>query len=134
MLPKAKVGIPELNLPPMDPFVVDKANYQFTTNSLQGKVGVRNLKIVGLSDTTFESIDFKKNGDNITYQMKTKTPKIVIDGKYKAEININDNKMNAKGDFNVTMSKYSKLSARIINKENESCFYLTKQLILRPLS
>ncbi|KAM7351304.1 uncharacterized protein ACRADG_004217 [Cochliomyia hominivorax] len=104
MIPRAKNGIPEINVPPMDPLEIEKTSYEFTNNIIRGKVALRNLKIKGLSNTQVKGVDFKKDGDNIKLEVKSNTPKLHIEGRYKAEVLINNAKMNSKGTFNLTMS------------------------------
>lgn len=43
---------------------------------------------------------------NIKLEVKSNTPKLYIEGKYKAEVMINNAKMNSKVAFNLTMSKF----------------------------
>lgn len=106
MIPRAKNGIPELNIPPMDPLEIDKTSYEFTNNIIQGKVALRNLKITGLSNAVVNDVNFKREGDKFKLEVKSKTPKIFIEGRYKAEVTINNSKMNSKGLFNLTMSEF----------------------------
>lgn len=104
MVPRAINGIPELNIPPTDPLEVDKSSYQFVNNIIQGKVALRNVKIKGLSKTIFNSVEYKKQGDKFKMVVKFKTPELFIQGRFKAEVKINNAKMNSKGAFNLTMT------------------------------
>ncbi|XP_065356923.1 protein takeout-like [Calliphora vicina] len=129
MIPRAKNGIPELNIPPMDPLEVDKTNYEFANSIIQGKVALRNLKINGLSDTIINSVDFKKDGDNIKMEVKSLTPKLFIEGKYKAEVKINDARMNSKGVFNLTMTDIDVIAqpeAELYERDGHKYMRITK--------
>ncbi|XP_013099806.1 uncharacterized protein LOC106082045 [Stomoxys calcitrans] len=104
MAKRGKNGVPELNIPPIDPLVQELLTMQFENNFVQGKISVKNLRTIGLSKTVVEKVDFKKQGDKILFTGYNRIPKLKVDGQYKAEIFINNNKMSAKGAFNATMT------------------------------
>ncbi|XP_075149769.1 protein takeout-like [Haematobia irritans] len=104
MIKRSKGGVPELNIPPIDPFVQDKITMQFENNFIQGRVTGRNIRAVGISKAIVEKVDFKKDGNTITFNTVNRLPKLRVDGQYKSDVVFNNNKLSAKGSFNATMS------------------------------
>ncbi|XP_065358460.1 uncharacterized protein LOC135952445 [Calliphora vicina] len=104
MIPRSKDGIPEINVPPMDPFVINKTSYIFSHPIVQGKVSVRNLKLHGLSKVITKSLDYKREGDQVTLKVKSHIPEMFVEGMYRAKIKVNAANISSKGPFNVTMT------------------------------
>ncbi|XP_073823047.1 protein takeout-like [Musca autumnalis] len=104
MVKRSKDGVPELNIRPTDPLIQEKSNFQFDNSFVTGRMALKNVKIVGLSNTMVDKTEFVRNGDKVKVTTYTRTPKLQVDGSYKAEVFINNNQMNSKGVFNVTIS------------------------------
>ncbi|XP_037959592.1 uncharacterized protein LOC119688965 [Teleopsis dalmanni] len=104
MVPLTKNGIKELNIPPLDPFVIEKSNYQYSNGAVQGRITVRNVRVHGMSNAVVENVDFRLNGDKLDVDFIAKVPNMAVEGTYKAEMKINDVKMTPKGVFNVSMT------------------------------
>ncbi|XP_037808919.1 uncharacterized protein LOC119601810 [Lucilia sericata] len=104
MIPRSKDGIPEINVPPMDPFVINRTSYIFSHPIVQGKVAVRNLKIHGLSKVITKSLDFKREGSQVNFKVKSFIPEMFAEGMYKAKIKLNAANISSKGPFNVTLT------------------------------
>lgn len=106
MIKRSKDGVPELNIRPIDPLIQDKSNLQFENGFVQGKISLRDVKVVGLSNTVVDKADFVKDGNNVKLTTYSKTPRLEVEGSYKADVFINNNKMSSKGNFNVNISKF----------------------------
>ncbi|KAM7352964.1 circadian clock-controlled protein daywake-like [Cochliomyia hominivorax] len=102
MIPRSKNGIPELNIPAMDPFVVNKTTYIFSHPLVQGKVSVRNAKIYGFSKMKTTNLDYKRQGDKMFVKVKSHVPDLYVEGMYKAKIKVNNANIASRGSFNVT--------------------------------
>lgn len=104
MLKISKNGIPELNIMPVDPFVVRKATVQFENSLVQGKASVKNMKVIGLDNAVIEDSDFKINGKLTQYKGVIRLPYLKVEGSYKANIFINNNKISSSGEFNANLT------------------------------
>lgn len=109
MTPRLRNGIEELNIPPMDPFLLEKSSYQYSNGIVQGRIAMKNVKIYGLSEGIVKDVDFQMKDGEIKMKMITNVPKLLIEGAYKADMKINDLKMTPKGYFNVSMSEYRQI-------------------------
>lgn len=105
MIPRSKDGIPELNVPPMDPFVINRTSYIFSHPIFDGKLSVRNMKIHGLSKITTSQVNYKREGKRSSMTAQSFVPKMFVEGTYKAKIRINTANISSRGPFNVTLSK-----------------------------
>lgn len=132
MIKRSKDGVPELNIRPIDPLIQEKSNLQFENNFVQGKMALRNVRIVGLSKSTVDKTEFERNGDKVKFTTYTRTPKLQVDGSYKAEVFVNNNKMSSKGIFNVTISKFDIKIDYLFFPKNKNIFLFFKQPIYLP--
>uniref|UniRef100_T1PH85 Hemolymph juvenile hormone binding protein (JHBP) n=1 Tax=Musca domestica TaxID=7370 RepID=T1PH85_MUSDO len=129
MIKRSKDGVPELNIRPTDPLIQEKSNLQFENNFVQGKMALRNVRIVGLSKSTVDKTEFERNGDKVKFTTYTRTPKLQVDGSYKAEVFVNNNKMSSKGIFNVTITDISaktETEAELYERDGHSYMRITK--------
>lgn len=78
--PRMKTGIPELNLPPLDPFKLDA----FTFTQREGNVVVNakfnNVKVRGVSD--FKTNYIRVNPTTLTLEVDLNLPRLLINGNY----------------------------------------------------
>lgn len=89
----------------MDPFIIERNNFEVRSSFAQGRVQVRNVRIFGISEGTVRKVDYRMDGDKVHMGLATQMPRLYIEGNYKADMMINELKMTPKGYFNVTMSK-----------------------------
>lgn len=104
MIPRAKNGIPELNIPPMDPLVVNRTSYVFSHPIFEGKLSVRNMKIHGFSKVKTSQVKYKHEGKRSSLTAQSFIPKIFVEGMYKAKVRISTANISSRGPFNVTLS------------------------------
>ncbi|XP_055852596.1 putative beta-carotene-binding protein [Episyrphus balteatus] len=104
MLPKLHHGNKELKIPPIDPFALQNTKYDYSNGILSGRVGLKDTKVYGLSRSEVKDVNFKLTEDGTHMEINIFTPRIYVEGNYKADMKINDVRMNPKGYFNVTMS------------------------------
>ncbi|XP_055902480.1 uncharacterized protein LOC129938767 [Eupeodes corollae] len=104
MLPKLHHGNKELNIPPIDPFALKNTKYDYSNGVLSGRVALKDAKIYGVSRSEVKDVRFTLNEEGTHMEVDTFTPRLYVEGNYKADMKINEVKMNPKGYFNVTMS------------------------------
>jgi len=101
-----KYGISELNIPPLDPFEMGKSSYSYNSGLLQGRISMKNVVVHGLSEGIVDKVNFRLKEGRVRMEILSHVPQMFVEGSYKADIKLNDLKLNPKGTFNVTMSKY----------------------------
>ncbi|XP_033212571.1 uncharacterized protein LOC117170136 [Belonocnema kinseyi] len=111
-------GIPELEIPQLDPFVINSIEQEFHNGILRGKMTVKNSKTFGASGHRFRSVKAHLEGDRFNIEMDVTVPKILLEGDYKGDGFISAFKIGGKGKFNVTMEgirTYFGLEGRVEN-------------------
>lgn len=86
MISKLKNGIPDLNIPAIDPFVIEKAKYQIKSDDFQLRVVLKNMVILGSSLTDIQDVKFEKNGHILSLHTHSYIPSMNVTGSYKAEM------------------------------------------------
>lgn len=102
---KLKTGIPEINFPVMDPLELEKVNFQFSNNLLQGKIGLRSLFIEGLSAIQVQDVDYQNKNNALRLVAKGTLPQLHLHGNHRANVDAGNSKITSKGDFDLTLSK-----------------------------
>ncbi|XP_067621318.1 uncharacterized protein [Eurosta solidaginis] len=129
MIPRLKNGIKELNIPPMDPFIIARNNIEVRTGFAQGRVQVRNVRVFGISEGQVQKVDFHLNGNKVRMGLVTQMPRFYVEGNYKADMLINEVKMTPKGYFNVTMTDLlltSDAEGELYERDGHTYLKLTK--------
>lgn len=103
MIPKLHHGNKELKIAPIDPFELQNTKYDYSNGILSGRVALKDAKIYGLSRSIVKDVRFKIDEQGTHMETDVSAPKIFVEGNYKADMKINDVRMNPKGYFNVTM-------------------------------
>uniref|UniRef100_A0A034WI37 Circadian clock-controlled protein n=1 Tax=Bactrocera dorsalis TaxID=27457 RepID=A0A034WI37_BACDO len=127
--PRLKDGIKELNIPPMDPFIIERNNIELRSGFATGRVQVRNVRIFGISDSVVQSVDHRMDGDKVSMGLVTQVPRLYLEGNYKADMMINEVKMTPKGYFNVTMTDLvlsSQSEGELYERDGHTYLRLTK--------
>uniref|UniRef100_A0A1I8MAM8 Hemolymph juvenile hormone binding protein (JHBP) n=1 Tax=Musca domestica TaxID=7370 RepID=A0A1I8MAM8_MUSDO len=96
-------GVPELNIPPIDPVRINKLNIQFSNNLIRGKAAIRNITATGISKGVFERVHYERKGKDIKLDVKFHLPLLKVTGKYRAEVVINNAKFSSKGLFDISL-------------------------------
>lgn len=91
------IGIPELNVPVLDPYVTDFESYNFEYGDVTGKMVVKNGQTYGLSNIKFHSLRPYHSKDNFRLDIDYSIPKVFMEGEYKAEGAIGTFRHNGKG-------------------------------------
>ncbi|XP_073821188.1 uncharacterized protein isoform X2 [Musca autumnalis] len=96
-------GVPELNIPPIDPMRMNKLNVQFSNNLIRGKAAVRNVSVVGISTAEFKRVHYERKDNDVKLSIHIQLPLLQITGKYRAEVVINNARFSSKGLFNISL-------------------------------
>lgn len=103
LTPRLKDGIPELNIPAMDPLMIDKAKYQLKSNDFQLRVILKNVVITGFMESILKDVDFEMNGDRISLKTHNFVPSLNTTGSYKAEMMLSAAPSYYEGKFDVSL-------------------------------
>lgn len=124
-----------LNIPPLDPFFLEKSNYRYSRGNIQGRLALRNLKIVGITSTVIKKMDFKVSESGTKMTSEVFVPKLSTTGQYKAEFKFNEVKLMPKGSFNITMfgvSSQNVMEGEFIMNNTQRYLKLKEMNILAP--
>ncbi|XP_037960028.1 probable serine/threonine-protein kinase DDB_G0277071 [Teleopsis dalmanni] len=117
MIPRLKDGNKELNIPPIDPFALNRTTFQYTSGAVSGRITMRNAKVFGFSTIRQKSFDLKIRDGKTKVHLVSHVPRISIIGNYKADLAFNNVRIRPRGSFNVTLSNVT------INQNAEGVFY-----------
>lgn len=78
--PYLKQGIPEIEMPPVEPFRIDSLSLALTSGPNGYKITLRDVDIYGASNYTISKLKLSKNGS--PFEAKVKFPRMNIDAKY----------------------------------------------------
>ncbi|CAG5036389.1 unnamed protein product [Parnassius apollo] len=81
MKPKLKNGIPELNIPALDPFAVPTLKLDRTASNLRLKAVIKNAKAYGGSNFRIEKVKVNLNNKYLA-EVKLQIPKLIVTGDY----------------------------------------------------
>ncbi|KAK0182281.1 hypothetical protein PV327_000434 [Microctonus hyperodae] len=96
-------GIPELNLPSLDPQFTESMTNDFEFGAVTGRIIVRNANTYGASKVRFLSVRVLHNNDQHRLEVDVDIPKIFIEGDFKADAAFGTFKIGGKGQFNISM-------------------------------
>lgn len=103
LTPRLKDGVPELQIPAMDPLTIDKAKYQLKRNDFQLRVVVKNVMITGLVGSITKDVDFHLDGDKIFLKTNSFVARVNTTGLYKAEMVFSNTPRYYEGTFDVAI-------------------------------
>ncbi|XP_061398832.1 uncharacterized protein LOC133334534, partial [Musca vetustissima] len=96
-------GVPDLNIPPIDPMRINKLNVQFSNNLIRGKAAIRNITVAGISKSEFKRVHYERKGKDVKLNVHFQLPLLKLTGKYRAEVVINNARFSSKGLFNISL-------------------------------
>ncbi|XP_012275346.1 uncharacterized protein LOC105697001 [Orussus abietinus] len=96
-------GIPEFDLPRLDPYDIDFQESVYENGEVRGKVTVRDVKTYGLSKIRFLSVRPHHEEGRFRLEIDMEIPKSFIEGDYKATGALGTFVMGGKGYFNISM-------------------------------
>ncbi|XP_393105.4 circadian clock-controlled protein [Apis mellifera] len=96
-------GLPEFDIPPLDPYYTESYSMEHESGQLRGKISIADVRLYGLAKSRFLSVKPEMDGDFFRLEIDVEIPKLLIDGDYKAEGSLATFKMGGKGFFNISM-------------------------------
>lgn len=78
-------GIPELDLPILDPFFVEEDRIIYETSEISGDIIVKNVNTYGFAKTRFLAVRPHYSDNFFKLEVDVDIPKVLIEGNYKAE-------------------------------------------------
>lgn len=91
------IGLPDFDIPSLDPFYTESYSMEHESGQLRGKMLVTDARLYGLAKSRFLSVKPEMDGDFFRLEIDVEIPKILIDGDYKAEGSLGTFKMGGKG-------------------------------------
>ncbi|XP_053972528.1 uncharacterized protein LOC128873183 [Hylaeus volcanicus] len=96
-------GMPDFDLPALDPYYTDVYTNEYESGQLRGKLSASDVRTYGLAKARFLSVKPEMSDDFFRLEIDVEMPKIFIDGEYKAEGSLGAFKLGGKGFFNISM-------------------------------
>ncbi|XP_015604904.1 circadian clock-controlled protein [Cephus cinctus] len=96
-------GIPELDLPTLDPYFISQEESTYENGAIKGKIVVKNARNYGLSKAQFLAVRPQLQNDYFRLEVDVEIPKVFIEGDYKAEGSLETFQMGGKGYFNISL-------------------------------
>ncbi|XP_044266493.1 protein takeout-like [Tribolium madens] len=84
--PTLKEGIPELNVPPIEPLLLDEVKLRSGPSSAKINANITNIKVWGPS--TFEILELKPNLPKAKFAFKVRIPSLHFEGDYDIDMRI----------------------------------------------
>lgn len=66
LLPGLRKGDPELNIPPYDPFLIDRLSFQYSSGVVNGRISVRNVELHGFGDLKVEKVNVRMKDKSLS--------------------------------------------------------------------
>lgn len=95
---ESSTGIPEVNIPPLDPLVIEYTENEYQLGDVTGKFELRDVKTYGMAKTHFLAVRPRRSADRLNMEVDLEIPRIFIDGEYKGEGSIGPYKVAGKGN------------------------------------
>lgn len=92
------LGIPELDVPSLDPFFVDFQSNNYRVGDVTGQIVTKNVKSYGLSKTRFLSVKPHHGKGRFSLEVDSEMSKVFVEGDYKAEGAVGSFKVGGKGN------------------------------------
>ncbi|KAK5639912.1 hypothetical protein RI129_010723 [Pyrocoelia pectoralis] len=120
--PRLMDGIPELNLPPIEPLQLPL--FELNTGNPNSNVAfnakVSDLDVEGLKDVEIEQLDL--NTENKTFEIKIKLPSVSGVGKYEVKGKVLLFQLQSKGTFTADLrnvESYTKIPIEIVSRDGK---------------
>ncbi|KAF7387178.1 hypothetical protein HZH68_012855 [Vespula germanica] len=96
-------GIPELDVPTLDPFYNEYGVYEFGSNEVHGKIEGSNIYFYGMNNIKFLAVRPEYTDDQFKLEIDWALPKCFLEGEYNIDANLVNFKLGGKGYFNVSL-------------------------------
>lgn len=92
-----QTGVPELDMPPLDPFVFKNHTAVYESGQLRGQMTAIDVRTYGLAKANFLSVKSEMNDDFFRLDIDVEIPKVLLEGNYIADGNLGSFKVGGKG-------------------------------------
>lgn len=82
---KKKIGIPELDIPSLEPYQIQSETFDLDMGDIQAKIRVKNVNVYGALNIVWQSIKPHHSKDYFKMDANFTTSRIFAEGDYKAE-------------------------------------------------
>ena len=96
-------GLPDFDIPPLDPYYVDSYSTEYKNGQLRGKLSGTDVRTYGLAKARFLSVQPEMTDDFFRLEIDLELPKLLLDGNYEAEGSLDTFKLGGQGFFNMSM-------------------------------
>lgn len=95
--------MPEIDLPPLDPYELDVMATDYQFGEVTGKIVVRNVKTYGMAKTRFLSIRPSYEENRYRLDIDMEIPKMFVEGDFKSDGTVGSFNVIGKGknNFNI---------------------------------
>lgn len=127
---KLTVGIPELEVPPLEPFKLNEIRLLRGPNSARLDVNLTDLQVWGPSK--FVVRDLKANTDDVTFNYKVGFPSLTFKGKYQIDAKLLLLELSGQGDLEGIFSDYDSdvfMKGHKISRNNSVYLHFEKMKI-----
>lgn len=105
MIPRLYGGHSNLNIPPIEPLVLNHTHFEYNRGPMHGALHVKSATVHGLTLSQVRDVRTAIDEAGMNVEIDVYYPRIQIEGVYRAEGEFNGVRMNARGNFNVTFSE-----------------------------
>lgn len=103
-------GMDYLNIPPIDPYTVNGTTFEYKRGEISARMTIKTATFYGMSKAEIKDVRTKVDEKGMASEIDVFTPRIYVEGLYKASGKFNSFKINAKGTFNMTFSEWKILT------------------------
>lgn len=97
-------GIPDLDVPPIDPYFQKTYKVDYTNNQIGAKMLMKNIYVAGMKSAKVHDARLRADEDKFHLEVDLTSPWIIVTGDYRGEGRFNSLKITAHGTFNLTMT------------------------------
>nr|AOG12867.1 odorant binding protein [Eogystia hippophaecolus] len=127
-------GIKELGAPPVDPYHQEEIRVEYKNNQIMATMTMKDIYVEGLKLAKVHNARLRADEDYFHLEVDITTPRVFVRGKYIGEGRYNSLRINAKGEFNTTMTDlvYTWKIDGIPEKKNNTTYMRIKSFYMRP--
>ncbi|KAG7310729.1 hypothetical protein JYU34_003537 [Plutella xylostella] len=127
-------GIPDLGLPPIDPYEQDDIKVEYKRNQISAKMYMKDIVVAGLRQAKVLDARLRADEERFHLEVDMTSPSVFVTGRYHGEGRYNSLRVNATGGFNTTMRDlvYTwKLDGKPLKRDGET-FVKIHSFYMRP--
>lgn len=97
-------GLPELDVPPIDPYVQKEIRVEYKNNQVVAKMIMKNIVVTGLKEAKVHDVRLKADEDRFYMEVDITSPRVHVTGQYHGEGQYTSLNIKTDGEFNTTMT------------------------------